>query len=61
MGMEELLQVLNRINEEREIPIDKTIIEQILALVIMHPLDGDRGVCQAQISELISQRTGAKK
>ncbi len=58
MEFEEMVAVLSRVNQKSESPVDKVILDQILALVIKHPLSSDRGLCQEQIMELIKQHRG---
>lgn len=55
MEFEEMVEVLNRVNQKAETPVDEIVLKQILALVIKNPLDSDRGRCQEQIMELIKQ------
>jgi len=50
--------VLARVNQSATMPVDEIILNQILALVIKHPLDSDRGLCQDRITELIKQNRG---
>jgi len=61
VGVEELLHVLKRINKERRDPVDEAILNQVMALVIKHPLDEDRTTCQTQIEEIINQRVGGNR
>jgi len=58
MEFEEMVAVLNRVNEKAESPVNNVMLNQILALVIKHPLSSDRGLCQEQIMELIKQYRG---
>ena len=53
-----MVAVLNRVNEKAESPVNNVMLNQILALVIKHPLSSDRGLCQEQIMELIKQYRG---
>ena len=55
MQLDELFEVLRRINHTREVPVDDALLERIIALVVMHPLNEDRFQCQDEIMELIIQ------
>jgi len=52
---EELMAVLIETNKKRTKPIDEKILKNILSIVILNPLEGDRGTSQEQIRYLISQ------
>jgi hypothetical protein len=60
MQVEELVEVLRRINHEKGSPVDGDLLQYIIALVVHHPLDEDRSQCQYQILELIKQHSGLK-
>ena len=59
MNLDELFAVLARINHERDVPVDETLLQATIALVMKNPLDEDRGRCQDQIAELIITKVGA--
>ena len=56
MKNEDLLEVLTRINNSREINIDEKVIERVLAVVMMNPLQEDRSRSQDQLIEIINQK-----
>ena len=56
MRVDELLDVLRRINKQQAELVDMKLVEQLMALVVKHPLDEDRAQCQEQIGELVTQR-----
>ena len=56
--LEDLIDVLKRVNKKQEKPANEKTLMQIIALVVKHPLDDDRATCQQQIVEIISQRIG---
>lgn len=60
MQVEELFQVLKKINHERGSPVDDDLLQRIIALVVLHPLDEDRSQCQDEIMGLIEQHSGLK-
>ena len=60
MKDEELLNVLIQTNRKRENPVDENILKQILSIVIINPLDEDRGISQEQIRYIISKSGGEK-
>jgi hypothetical protein len=60
MQVEELFEVLKRINHEKGFPVDDDLLKRIIALVVLHPLDEDRSKCQDEIKELIEQHSGLK-
>ncbi len=53
MNVEELLKVLFSTNKKRKSPIDEAFLEQILSIVILNPLDEDRGRSQDQIRHIL--------
>ena len=55
MKNEELLAVLIETNKKMSKPIDENILKNILSIVILNPLEEDRGTSQEQIRYLISQ------
>jgi hypothetical protein len=61
MPIDDMLQVLARLNKKSKSPVDEPLLREIIALVVKHPLDSDRAQCQDQINELISQRVGGRK
>ena len=58
MQVEELFEVLKNINHEKGSPVDGDLLQRIIALVVLHPLDEDRSQCQDEIMELIEQHSG---
>lgn len=60
MQVEELFEVLKQINHEKGSPVDDDLLQRVIALVVMHPLDEDRSQCQDEILELIVQHSGSK-
>lgn len=60
MDIEELVEVLNRINSERKNPVDPDVLKQVIALVVMNPLEEDRAKCQDQIYLIMSQSVGGQ-
>jgi hypothetical protein len=56
MKNEELLEVLIRINNEKDEKIDEKIIERVLAVVMRNPLEEDRSRSQDQIVEIIKHK-----
>ncbi|MFQ5911052.1 MAG: hypothetical protein ACE5IJ_10095 [Thermoplasmata archaeon] len=56
MGIEDMLDVLRRVNGERKEPVDEDLLEQIIALVLKNPLEEDRGRCQEQVATIIHDR-----
>lgn len=61
MNVDELLEVLLKINRTRKKPVDEDALKQIIALVIKNPLDEDRAQCQEQMNIILSQRIGKNK
>ena len=57
---DELVGVILRINKLNEPQADESLLRQAIALVVRHPLDSDRGPCQAKIAHLIVQKAGVK-
>lgn len=55
MKDEDLIQVLMETNKKRENPVDEAILRQILSIVILHPLEEDRGTSQDQMLYFIRQ------
>lgn len=55
MKNEELIEVLIETNKKTSKPIDEKILKNILSIVILNPLEEDRGTSQEQIRYLISQ------
>ncbi len=60
MQVDELFVVLKRINHEKGSPVDDELLQRIIALVVLHPLDEDRSQCQDEIMELVVQHSGLK-
>ncbi len=58
IGIEELMDVLVRLNRKLEMPVDEDVLKQIIALVLKNPLDEDRAQCQEQIALIVSQHVG---
>ena len=61
MSEEDILKILKDINSELGKPVTDELLEQIISRVIANPLDEDRGKCQDQIFEIITQRVGGNK
>lgn len=55
MKNEELIAVLIETNKKMSKPIDEKVLKRILSIVILNPLEEDRGTSQEQIRYLISQ------
>jgi hypothetical protein len=55
MNEEELLAVLLRTNKKRNKPVDDQILKSILSIVIMNPLEENRGKSQEQIQYILSK------
>ena len=49
MKNEELLAVLIETNKKMSEPIDENILTNILSIVMLNPLEEDRGTCQERI------------
>jgi hypothetical protein len=60
MDFDELVTVLKRINGGSEHPVDEELLQQIVAIVVKHPLSEDREVSQSQIAALINERAGGE-
>lgn len=52
---DELIAVLMETNKKLSKSIDENILKNILSIVILNPLDEDRGTSQEQIRYFISQ------
>ena len=61
MEYEEITSVLRKVNKKNVDSISDSVLDMIIARVIEYPLDGDRGKCQSQIKEIISQSHGVSK
>lgn len=61
MNFEDLVDVLRRINRERDNPVDDDLLKAVVALVMKNPLDEDRGRCQEQLALLIMNRAGGAR
>ena len=59
--MEELLKVLVETNRKRQNPVNADILKQILSIVILNPLEEDRGRSQDQIRQIITKTREWKK
>ena len=55
MKDEKLLKVLIETNGKRENPVNPDILRQILAIVMLNPLEEDRGRSQDQIKYIITK------
>ena len=53
MENEELMAVLIETNKKMSKPIDEIILNNILSIVILNPLEEDRGASQEQIRSFI--------
>ncbi|MHA1227167.1 MAG: hypothetical protein ACTSPV_10540 [Candidatus Hodarchaeales archaeon] len=58
MKNEELFEVLAETNRQMSNPVQEEILKKILAIVMLNPLEEDRGASQEQIRYLISQEIG---
>ncbi|MHA1882231.1 MAG: hypothetical protein ACTSUO_04220 [Candidatus Thorarchaeota archaeon] len=58
---EELFEASRNANTKLGNKIDNVLLERILALVVKHPLNEDRKVCQDQIFEVIKQSSGGDR
>jgi len=56
MKNEELFKVLVETNRNISNPVQEEILKKILAIVMLNPLEEDRGASQEQIRYLISQQ-----
>jgi hypothetical protein len=55
MDKEELLDVLVKTNKKRKNPVDEQVLKSILSIVIMNPLEENRGKSQEQIHYILCQ------
>lgn len=55
MDKEELLDVLIKTNKKRNNPVDDQVLKNILSIVIMNPLEENRGKSQEQIHYVLSR------
>ncbi len=55
MKDEKLLKVLIETNEKRENPVNPDILRQILSIIMLNPLEEDRGRSQDQIKHIITK------
>lgn len=55
MNAEELLEVLRKTNKKKDSPVNEEILEAILSIVILNPLDENRGKSQEQIHYVLSK------
>ncbi len=60
IGIEELMDVLDRLNRKLKTPVEEDVLKQIVALVLKNPLDEDRAQCQEQIALIVSQQVGER-
>ena len=60
MNTEELLGVLIKTNRKRNNPVDDQLLQSILSIIIMNPLEENRGKSQDQIHYILSQRGAVK-
>ena len=58
MDFSDLIAVLKKINSQSEHPVDEALLQQIVAIVVKHPLTEDRELSQSQIAALINDRSG---
>lgn len=56
MNSEELVNVLKRINNLKKKPLPEELLENMLSIVIMNPLEQDRTTSQDQIRYFIEQK-----
>jgi len=56
MKNEELFDVLAETNRHISNPVQEEILKKILVIVMLNPLEEDRGASQEQIRYLISQK-----
>ena len=56
--IDELMDVLVRLNRKLETPVEEGVLKQIVALVLKNPLEEDRAQCQEQIALIVSQHVG---
>lgn len=55
MNVEELLEVLRETNRKKGSPVDEKMLEAILQIVMLNPLDENRGRSQEQIHYVLSR------
>lgn len=55
MKNEELIAVIIETNNKMSNPIEEDILKNIMSIVMLNPLEEDRGTSQEQIRYLISQ------
>jgi len=55
MKNEELYEALVETNRKMNFPVKEEMLKKILAIVILNPLEEDRGTSQEQIRYIISQ------
>jgi hypothetical protein len=60
MDFSDLVEILKKINNQREHPVDDDLLQQIVAIVVKHPLNEDREISQSQIAALINDRAGGE-
>ena len=53
--------MLIKTNKTNPHPIDEKLLKDILTIVVSHPLESDRGICQDKISFLISQHRDGRR
>ncbi|OLE91895.1 MAG: hypothetical protein AUF79_01705 [Crenarchaeota archaeon 13_1_20CM_2_51_8] len=56
-----MVNVLIKTNKTNPHPIDEKLLKDILTIVVSHPLESDRGMCQDKISFLISQHRDGRR
>ena len=56
MNKEELLEVLLKTNKKKQNPVDDEILRDILSIVILNPLEENRGKSQEQIHYILSKK-----
>ncbi len=55
MNTEELLDVLIKTNHKQNNPVDDQLLKSILSIVIMNPIEENRGKSQEQIHYVLAQ------
>jgi hypothetical protein len=58
MNTEELLDVLIKTKHKRSNPVDDQLLKSILSIVIINPIEENRGKSQEQIHYILSQKKG---
>jgi len=58
MNSEEIVEIVQKINNDGPSPVDKNILKRIILLVIDHPVEDDRGICQEELRKLIIEKVG---